>query len=158
MLMTLAAMFSTGVPRLFSLTNANQIHLSTIPDVAVAIHQMTGVTSGSATKGFMQKDGYDDGDAISWNTGNQWATPASGWGTVYVRLTAITNTMDASSHTIDGSTWHTFTEDVTNIWFRDEHDGLPAESATVQVEIATDSGGTNIVATGEFSTTVSAEA
>ena len=158
MIMQLIAAFGETLVTGFGLTNASQPHLSIQPDVAQAIHQLTGVTSGSATKGFMQKDGYDSGDAISWSTGNAWVTPAAGWGTVYVRLTAITNTMDTTSHAIDGSTWHTMTEDATNIWFYDSHGGPVVETATVQVEIATDSGGTNIVATAEYSTSVSAEA
>ena len=158
MIMQLIASFGETLVTGFGLTNASQPHTSILPDIARAIHQLTGVSSGSATKGFMQKDGYDEGDAIAWNTGNQWVTPASGWGVVYVRLTATSNTMDNVSHTVDGSTWHTMTEDATNIWFGDAHDGPVTETASVTVEIATDSGGTNIVASGLFSTSVSAEA
>ena len=157
MIMQLIAAFGETLVTGWGLTGATQIHSEIQPNVAVAIHQLTGVSSGTAVKGKMQKDGYRQGQSIVWSTGTDWAVPNSGWGTVYVRLTATSNTMDSSSHAIDGSTWHVVTEDVTNVWFSDDHDNVIAETASVTIEIATDSGGTNIVATGVFDTNVWAD-
>ena len=145
--------------RSYQLAGGTRAHLSIIPDEANVVWTLTGVASGSGrVVGRVQNDGYDSGDAISFNAGVEFTTPSTGWGTLYVRLTSTgSTTPDSSTHAIDGSTWHTFTEGVTNISWTETHDGALPEACTVLVEIATDSGGTNIVASGSYTSSVSAE-
>lgn len=144
--------------RTYSLPGGTAIYTAILPAEANIIWSITGNASGSGRAvGYVQKDEYDSGDAIAFTNFSAWTTPLTGWGQLYVRLTAISGTADSPTHAIDGSTWHSFQEGVTNIAWTETHNGSPSESCTVRVEIATDSGGTHIVATGDYTSEVTSE-
>ena len=160
MIMQLIAAFGETLVSGFSLGGGSKLHIALDPADGNVIWYVTGNTAGSSgqTKGYVQKDGYDSGDAITLANHEAWTTPLAGWGTMYVRLSdtgAVSPT--ASSHAVDGSTWHTMTEDTTQIWWRTTATGAIVQVSTVLVELATDSGGTNIVASGSYTSTVSSE-
>ena len=140
--------------RSYSLAGGNESYAALNPDEANVVWTISGAASGSGRAvGYIQFDGYDTGDAIAFGGDVAFTTPPTGWGTLYVRLTAITNVADATTHAIDGTTWHTLTEGATNISWTETSSGV-SETCTVRVEIATDSGGANIVATGDYVSTV----
>lgn len=145
-------------PRTYQLAGGTRVYNTTQPNVANVVWTLTGAASGNGrVVGRVQNDGYDSGDAISFIAGTDFTTPNTGWGTLYVRLTATSGTPDSSTHAVDGTTWHTLTEGAVNISWTETHGGPVTESCTVLVEIATDSGGTNIVASGSYTSSVLAE-
>lgn len=113
--------------------------------------------SNNTQKGYVQYAAYDASASASYVNEHAFVTPNSGWGTLYVRLTQDSGTTDSTTHAIDGTTWHTLTEDTTNITWTESHDGAVNESCVVKVEIATDSLGTDIVATGYYESVVNSE-
>lgn len=163
MLHLIASVLKPGRPRTWTLTGSsgsptNRGYTALDPAEGNVVWYICGATGAlNTTKGYIMNDGYDTGDAVSLSQSHAFTNPLEGFGTIYVRLTADSGVADASSHAIDGSTWHSLTEDSHNIWWRETHNGAVAETCVVKVEIATDSGGTNIVATGYYQSTVSAE-
>ena len=97
----------------------------------------------------MQSAGFKDGVQAVFSTIHSWVIPNDYQeGPYYVRLTAFADTPpDFASPAVDGSTWHTT---FGNIEFGWSHNGVFFREGTVKIEIATDSGGTNIVATGYY--------
>lgn len=158
MLPILLAMASAGAGLIWTLSGGSRTYNTTQPDVANVIWIICGNATGTnnTQKGYIQQDGYDSGDAVSYTNEHAFVSPLSGWSVIYVRLTATAGAPDSSSHAVDGSTWHTLTEDSTNITWTETHDSEPAESCTVQVEFSTESDGSNIVATGSYTSQVSA--
>lgn len=143
----------------WTLTGNTRGHIALQPAEANLIWAICGNTTGSnnTEKGYIQYDGYDTGQAISYNNEHAFVDPLSGWGVIYVRLTAISGTADSSSHAIDGTTWHTLTEDSTIITWTETHDGAIVENCQVQVEFCTVGDGSNIVATATYGSNVSSE-
>ncbi len=141
---TMAGNGGTGIT--YFLGGGSKQHLAVQPEEANVIWAVCGITTSSSIKGRVMYDQYDSGDLIVYTSAHSFVTPNDGWTTLYVRLSAITGTVDSSSNAVDGTTWHTLSEDSNNIWWTETHDGPVPELSTVSVEIATDSGGTNIVA------------
>ncbi len=115
--------------------------------------------ANNTTKGRVMYDTYDAGDAVSFTTEHSWVVPNAGWTTMYVRLTdngsSGSATLTPISHAIDGTTWHTITEDSTTVGWTVGLDSVESSAYyDVKVELATDSGGSNIVATGYYRGTV----
>lgn len=137
-----------------------KVHVALDPAAGNVVWSICGDTTGAngTQKGFIQNDGYDAGDAIAYANEAAFVTPQSGWGVIYVRLTADSGVADASSHAIDGTTWHTLTEDSTIITWTETHDGPIPEECVVKVEFCTVGDGSDIVATGYYKSTVSSEA
>lgn len=129
-------------------------HLSVNPDDAGLIWTISGFNSGSpefALRTRVMWDGFDIGDQAVYQSYQTWRSPSTGWGVVYVRLTADSgDAMTSSSNAIDGTTWHALTEDVDNIHWQLNRTSNGTSSGVTKVEIATDSGGTDIVATGYY--------
>lgn len=113
---------------------------------------LCSVTSApnSLTRGKMEKAGYKEGISAVFTEIHDWVTPNDYQeGPYYVRLTAFADTApDFSSHAVNGTTWHDMTG--TNVYFGWSHNGPIIREGVVKVEIATDSGGSNIVATGYY--------
>ncbi len=127
-----------------------------IPPIAVrqAYLQLTiGTGVGGAQIGYMQFDGYDEGEAISLGNVHQAWFPANFEETYYYRWqdTGNYNAPDASLH----AEWTSgnFTQiDNGNVspWWRIGHDGPITRFCEIQIDIATDLAGTNIVTTGYY--------
>lgn len=146
--------------RSWSLAGSSRSYEASDPADAAITFALNGVTSAGngAVKGRVQSDEYNVGDAIVYTTRHSFTQPNDDWGTVYVRLTynSGSDTVDSSSHAIDGTTWHTFTEDVNNIFWTTTHTSVVGSTVTdVKVEIAEDSGGAVILASGSYISTCS---
>lgn len=142
----------------WGLTNSSVTSNALNPQTGVGYWAIGGNTTSGYTKGYMSKFGGALGDPISWTNAHAWRTPTSGWGTLYVRLTDVgSNAPTNSSHAINGSTWHTLTEGSTNIWWNYQNSGTLPKSCQVLVEIATDSGGSNIVDSATYTITAFAD-
>ena len=131
---------------------------SSDPADSEVVWLIAGNTTGTIVKGEIQSSGHDLGDAASYTSSNpttDFRIPKDGWTTLYVRLTLDAgDAPDTTTHAVNGTTWHTLTEDSNNIWWIYQHAApVGSSTGTIKVEIATDSGGTDIVATGYYKAT-----
>jgi hypothetical protein len=111
----------------------------------------------SATKGWIEKFQGDNGDAVVYTQAHEWTIPNQGFSTVYVRLTDTGSyAATGTTHTIDGTTWHTIAEDTTNVEFSYFYGGITPRTCSTLIEISLDSGGASIVQSGTYNITCSA--
>ena len=116
-------------------------------------------TSGSITRGKVQKDGRYDGQARSMTTVSSWVIPNDFQeGPYYIRATDH----DGGDMPTDGDAlgvWHSLTNGGSNRFFTwiNPSTGFSFQSGTIKVEIATDALGANIVATGYYKAIVNHE-
>ena len=139
---------STGTP---NLTTSD----TTSPEDAIVTYWLSGnSTTSSKLVGAMNKDGYGSStSAVYTQYTDEFVMPRSHpWGTVYVRLTANAGAaVSSSSHVVDGATWHALLRGTDDIHFTWQFTGANGNiDGSVKVEIASDSGGTDIIATGYY--------
>ncbi len=153
-------------PELISLsgtegTPESVAHVSDHPDDALAGWSVI-VTSGFAArvKGHIMSIAYDFADAgstdfISRNPDTDFIIPHDFGITYYIRATLVAGT-DPISGSLD--TWLSLVPEApfpmgNRSWTWAQPDIGPAVTGTIKLEIATDSGGANIVATGYYRAT-----
>lgn len=161
-----AAMFGGSTAETVSLSGTlgsprSALGVSFAPDAAVAIWLFAGLDSAptSIVQGQAQKyegDLLDPFNFVSDNPSTDWVQPNDFQnGPYYIRATFQTAGGDEapswpSSAALD--TWHIMTNGFVNLsWgWQSTITGGSLSQGTIKVEIATDSGGTNIVATGYY--------
>lgn len=105
------------------------------------------ITSGpnSLTRGKFEWAGYKEGDLAVYTEIHDWVVPNDfQQGPYYIRVTYESGT------TPDFGTLDTWLSSASNVIFGWSHNGPIVREGVVKVEIATDSGGSNIVATGYY--------
>lgn len=116
----------------------------------------TAVSPASATASwtFLANGTLVDGDGVAYNPDPvEWFYPESldPFATYYVRATLESGTSPGGSAL---NTWHALSG--PEQWFLNQV-GIGSNTCVLKLEIATDSGGTNIVATGYYSLTATVE-
>jgi len=120
---------------------------SAFPNKAFGLTPGTDIVIGweFRTDGTVHKIGAVTGDA-QFQAGTQWLNTSPG-STYYIRFTTNSGTAPSASYSDTLNTWHALTS------LREVKWNVPSwtfGSGSVKVEIATDSGGSNIVATGYY--------
>ena len=108
----------------------------------------------NSTKGYVEYDGYKEGTQINLQTNwHQWVDPLDFQDGPYYLQWTDTGDDDPPSgfSAAEGpGNWHEVANNGTNIWWRQSHNGPITKWTTIKIELATDSGGTNIIATGYY--------
>ena len=121
------------------------------PNVSTTLKEQPATVNAGwkfLTDGTMQRYITDGQSYSSWSPDPmEWAFPArAGIGNRYW-IKATSNVADDPNSGNSVGTWHALTSDVEFVWQRS---ALGTKSGSVKIEIATDSGGSNIVATGYY--------
>jgi hypothetical protein len=117
--------------------------------------QLTASSIGAlgSTRGTVEWDGYMEGDQINLTSQwHDWVDPRDFQdGPYYLQWTDTgDDSPPAFSHAEGPDNWHTLSNGGANFWWRQSHNGPITKWTTIKIEIATDSGGTNIIATGYY--------
>lgn len=139
--------------RSYNIASSSKSYEATDPANAEVSWSISGASSGTQVSGYVQYDQRDAGDAATFTNHTQFTDPIDDWGVLYFRLTydAASDTVLSTTHAIDGSTWHALTEDSNNIVWTTFHGSIAGDTTTIiDVEMATDAAGTNIVDTATY--------
>ena len=135
------------------LVTTNESHISVDPDVGAIILSISALTGGNnLQRGFVQWDGYDVGDAVTYANIYSWVDPQDFEGTYYVRATSSGVTPEAG--VLD--TWLALVKDVNSHFWRWSHDGPTPEVGVLLLQIDTVGDGSNIIAAATHTMSVSA--
>lgn len=127
-----------------------------IPPIAVRqafLQLTTGSGALGSTIGYMQFDGYDEGEQINLGTVHQVWTPANYGETYYFRWqdTGNYNPPDASLYPEwTSGNFIEISNPTASPWWRIGHDGPVARYCEIQIDISSDLEGTNILTTGYY--------
>lgn len=113
-----------------------------------------GAGALGTTKGTVEWDGYLEGTQINLQSHwHDWVDPRDFQdGPYYLQWTDTgdDDPPNTFSHAEGPGNWHTLSNGGTNFWWTQQQTGPLTKWSTIKIEIATDSGGTNIIATGYY--------
>lgn len=99
----------------------------------------------SLTRGYAEWAGYKEGNLASYTQIHAWVIPTDYQeGPYWIRATFV------ADNAPDTGTLDVWISMASNVFWGWSHNGPTARTGTIKVEIATDSGGSNIVATGYY--------
>ncbi len=136
--------------------------LEEIPNVGIAqwLFAGTSFAPSSVERGDAQKAGFRNGVQATYTSDSPattWIVPKDFQGTYYIRATLEADTAPNSTGSASLNTWIQIVNGGSNVIWGWQRGTLGTVTGTIKVEIATDSQGNDIVATGYYKGTVTIE-